>query len=390
LHLIVKFIMIEKLIELLSDIHVWQFWVSWSLVLAWLIGMLYYLIVFMRIGRRKPPVPYNPVVPVSVVICARNEADNLKTRLGYVLDQDYPDFEVVVVNDQSTDDSELILDEYKQKYPNLYVTEIEHNSQFRQGKKLALTIGIKAAKNEWLLLTDADCIPASKNWIRMMSQHFTEGNDFVLGYGGYEERPGFLNKLIRYDAGFIALQYFTFAEAGMPYMGVGRNLAYRKSLFVKSKGFMSHSRLMSGDDDLFVNENAQKRRVAVSYNPESFTTCESKETFHQWNTQKQRHFSASERYKGSHKFMLAMEPMARSYFYLAAVALSFFGPLYLLTGTLFLLRYMVFMYTICKTANKFKINGVKALALLFDIILPYINLAQMILGNIRKERLKWK
>ncbi len=153
---------------------------------------------------------------------------------------------------------------------------------------------------------------------------------------------------------------------------------------------MSHSRLMSGDDVLFVNVNAQKRRVAVSYNPESFTTCESKETFHQWNTQKQRHFSASERYKGSHKFMLAMEPMARSYFYLAAVALSFFGPLYLLTGTLFLLRYMVFMYTICKTANKFKINGVKALALLFDIILPYINLAQMILGNIRKERLKWK
>ncbi|MCR5456299.1 MAG: glycosyltransferase [Bacteroidales bacterium] len=382
--------MIDNLIELLSDIHCWQFWVGWSLVLAWLIGLLYYLIVFVRIGRRRKPVPYNPVVPVSVVICAKNEADNLKARLGYVLDQDYPDFEVVVVNDQSTDDTELILDEYKQKYPNLYVTEISHNPQFRQGKKLALTIGIKAAKHEWLLLTDADCIPVSKNWIRTMSQHFTEGNDFVLGYGGYEERSGLLNKLIRYDAGFIALQYFTFAEAGMPYMGVGRNLAYRKSLFVKSKGFMSHSRLMSGDDDLFVNENAKKRRVAVSYHPESFTTCESKETFHQWNTQKQRHFSASERYKGSHKFLLALEPMARSLFYLGAVALSFFEPLYLLTGTLFLTRYLVFMYTICKTANKFNIKGVKALALLFDIILPYINLAQMILGNLRKERLKWK
>lgn len=352
--------------------------------------MLYYLIVFVRVGRRKKQVPYNPVVPVSVVICAKNEADNLRNRLVYVLEQDYPDFEVVVVNDQSTDDTEMILDEYKQKYPNLYVTEISHNAQFRQGKKLALTIGIKAAKNEWLLLTDADCIPASKNWIRTMSQYFTEGNDFVLGYGGYEERPGFLNKLIRYDAGFIALQYFTFAEAGMPYMGVGRNLAYRKSLFIKSKGFVSHSRLMSGDDDLFVNENARKRRVAVSYNPDSFTMCESKETFHQWNTQKQRHFSASERYKGSHKFLLAMEPMARSYFYLAAVALSFFEPLYIVTGALFLTRYLVFLYTISKAANRFKIKGVKALALLFDIILPYINLVQMILGNIRKERLKWK
>ncbi|MBR3711844.1 MAG: glycosyltransferase [Bacteroidales bacterium] len=382
--------MIENLIDLLSDIHCWQFWLVWSLALAWLIEMLYYLIVFIRVGRRKKQVPYNPVVPVSVVICAKNEAENLRTRLVHVLEQDYPDFEVVVVNDQSTDDTEMILDEYKQKYPNLYVTEISHNTQFRQGKKLALTIGIKAAKHEWLLLTDADCMPVSKNWIRTMSQHFTDGNDFVLGYGGYEERPGFLNKLIRYDAGFIALQYYTFAEAGMPYMGVGRNLAYRKSLFVKSKGFVSHSRLMSGDDDLFVNENAQKRRVAVSYHPESFTMCESKETFHQWNTQKQRHFSASERYKGSHKVLLALEPMARSYFYLAAVALSFFEPLYIVTGTLFLTRYLVFIYTISKAANRFKIKGVKALALLFDIILPYINLVQMILGNIRKERLKWK
>lgn len=382
--------MIDKLIELLTDINCWQFWLVCTLALAWLIEMLYYLIVFIRVGRRKQQVPYNPVVPVSVVICAKNEAENLRTRLVHVLEQDYPDFEVVVVNDQSTDDTEMILDEYKQKYPNLYVTEISHNAQFRQGKKLALTIGIKAAKNEWLLLTDADCIPASKNWIRTMSQYFTDGNDFVLGYGGYEERPGFLNKLIRYDAGFIALQYFTFAEAGMPYMGVGRNLAYRKSLFVKSKGFMSHSRLMSGDDDLFVNENAQKRRVAVSYNPDSFTTCESKETFHQWNTQKQRHFSASERYKGSHKFLLALEPMARSYFYLAAVVLSFFEPLYIVTGMLFLTRYLVFIYTISKAVNRFKIKGVKALALLFDIILPYINLVQMILGNIRKERLKWK
>ena len=157
-----KIIMIENLIDLLSDIHCWQFWLVWSLALAWLIEMLYYLIVFIRVGRRKKQVPYNPVVPVSVVICAKNEAENLRTRLVHVLEQDYPDFEVVVVNDQSTDDTEMILDEYKQKYPNLYVTEISHNTQFRQGKKLALTIGIKAAKNEWLLLTDADCMPVSK------------------------------------------------------------------------------------------------------------------------------------------------------------------------------------------------------------------------------------
>ncbi|MCQ2251856.1 MAG: glycosyltransferase [Bacteroidales bacterium] len=341
-------------------------------------------------ARKKKPVPYNNAIPVSVIICAKNESENLRTRLQYVLEQDYPDFEVIVVNDQSTDDTEMVLDEFKQKYSNLYVTEISHDRNFRQGKKLALTIGIKAAKNEWLLLTDADCIPSSKYWIRTMSQHFTDRNDFVLGYGGYEERKGLLNKLVRYDAGFVALQYFTFAESGMPYMGVGRNLAYRKSLFMKSRGFASHSRLMSGDDDLFVNENAQKRRVAVSYNQDSFTSCVPKTSFYDWNIQKQRHYTTSDRYKGSHKFWLALEPVARSFFYISAVVLACFPPLYLVSAALWLVRYAMFMYTISHMASKFKIKNIILVSILFDIVLPYINLIQMIMGNHRKERLKWK
>ena len=341
-------------------------------------------------AKKKKQPEENSAVPVSVIICAKNEADNLKERLKYVLEQDYPDFEVIVVNDQSTDDTELVLDEYKQQYKNLYVTEISHDKIFRQGKKLALTIGIKAAKHEWLLLTDADCLPASKDWIKTMSRHFTDKNDFTLGYGGYEEKKGFLNKLIRYDAGFVALQYFTYAEAGMPYMGVGRNLAYRKSLFEKTRGFASHSRLMSGDDDIFVNDNAKKRRVGLSYDPLSFTMCSPKMTFHDWNTQKQRHFTASERYKTKHKIILGFEPVSRSAFYLLTIALSFFEPLYLATAGLFLLRYAIFMFTMAKMCKRFKIKSVAMWTIIFDFILPYINAVQYILGQIRKERLKWK
>lgn len=380
----------NNILEVFLDFHSWKFWLVCSLILSWLVQMVYYVFVFSRVARRKKPVPYNATVPVSVIICAKNEADNLKERLKYVLDQDYPDFEVIVVNDQSTDDTELVLDEYKQKYPNLYVTEISHDRFFRQGKKLALTIGIKAAKNEWLLLTDADCMPVSKNWIRQISQHFTDQNDFVLGYGGYEERKGLLNKLVRYDAGFIAMQYYTFAESGMPYMGVGRNLAYRKSLFMKSRGFASHSRLMSGDDDLFVNENATKRRVAVSYNQDSFTSCVPKVSFYEWNIQKQRHFTTSDRYKGSHRLSLSLEPISRSYFFLSAVAVALLPPLYLVSAALVLSRYAMYMYTIAHMASKFKIKNIIAVSGLFDIVLPYINLVQMIMGNLRKERLKWK
>jgi len=354
------------------------------------VQMCYYIIVFIRIRKRPTVKQYQSPMPVSVIICARNEAANLREKLPAVLEQDYPDFEVIVVNDCSTDDSALVLAELKQKYPKLYVTEVPFDRRFSHGKKLALTVGIKAAKNEWLLLTDADCAPVSKWWIKTMSQNFTDQNDFVLGYGGYNQRKGFLNRLIRYDTVFIAMQYYTYTEIGMPYMGVGRNMAYRKSLFERTRGFSSHSYLMSGDDDIFVNQNAQKKRIVCESNPSSFTLCEPKENFSQWNKQKQRHFSASERYKTKHKVILALETLSRTYFYAATAVLSFFSPIYFVTPVLFFTRYFVYLYAICKASGKFNTKGVAAAGILFDIILPYINFIQLILGKIRKDRLTWK
>ncbi len=383
-------IMLEQVTALFKDIYSWKFWLVCSLILAWTVQMCYYIIVFVRIRKRPTVKQYQSPVPVSVIICARNEAANLREKLPAILEQDYPDFEVIVVNDCSTDDSALVLAELKQKYPKLYVTEVPYDRKFSHGKKLALTVGIKAAKSEWLLLTDADCMPVSKWWIKTMSQNFTEQNDIVLGYGGYEQRKGFLNRLIRYDTVFIAMQYYTYTEIGMPYMGVGRNLAYRKSLFERTRGFSSHSYLMSGDDDIFVNQNAQKDRIVCESNPASFTICEPKENFSQWNKQKQRHFSASERYKTKHKAVLALETMSRTYFYAASIALSFFEPIFFVTPVLFLLRYFVYLYAICKASGKFNTKGVAASGILFDIILPYINALQLILGKIRKDRLTWK
>ena len=365
-------------------------WLTYAFVLFWLIQMVYYVVVFSRIGKRIKPKQYQQLTPVSVIICAKNEAENLKERLKFVLEQDYPDFEVIVVNDSSTDETIDVLNEYKKLYKNLYVTEIEQDKQFAHGKKLALTIGIKAAKHEWLLLTDADCKPESKYWIRTMAQNFTDDTDFVLGYGGYEERKGLFNKLLRYDAGFIAMQYFTYAEIGMPYMGVGRNLAYRKSLFFKAKGFASHSRLMSGDDDIFVNDNAQKTRVKLEYNPHGFTSCVPQENFSKWNHQKQRHFTASERYKTSHKIVLGLEQLSRTLFYLSAFVLFFIWPVCFFVGILFLLRYFIFLFTAIKTSKRFNIKGVVGWAILFDFVLPYISLVQLLLGKIRKDRLTWK
>ncbi len=257
---------------------------------------------------------------VSVIVCARNEYENLKNNLPSILEQDYPDFEVVVVNDFSQDDSYYLLKSYEEKYPHFKVVHLRENVNFFEGKKLALAVGIKSAKNDLILLTDADCWPMSKNWIKSMSSKFSDKKSLVLGYGGYDAKPGFLNKLIRYDTISVAMQYFGFAKAGSPYMGVGRNLAYRKSLFFKTGGFAAHYKIKSGDDDLFVNKAANKENTAICIHPDSFTFSAPKPDFHSWFKQKKRHLSTGVYYKLSDKLKLGLFALSGSFFYISLIA----------------------------------------------------------------------
>jgi len=230
-----------------------------SLVMQLFYWLRYYLKssinISLPVEKKKPP--------VSVIICARNEASNLKEHLPAVLQQDYPDYEVIVVNDCSEDDSDMVLSELKLTYPHLKISTIKKDPLFHHNKKLAQIIGIKAAKNELLLFTDADCEPSSERWISLMTSHMRNEKSIVLGYGGYRPERGLLNSYIRYDTMFIAMQYLGMAMRGRPYMGVGRNLAYRKSLFLQGTGFSSHYHIASGDDDLFVNANANAVNTAV-------------------------------------------------------------------------------------------------------------------------------
>lgn len=283
-------------------------------LMMFFIQVYFYLRYYRKAYFKKSSVykkPENSFEPVSIIICARNEGYNLEKNLPVILEQDYPDYEVIVVNDRSEDDTEEILKRFATKYPRLHVSEVRNEPMFTHGKKLALTLGIKAAENEWLLMTDADCVPAGKNWLSLMQRNFTKGKDIVLGYGGYKKRKGLLNMLIRYETAFTAMQYMGMAAAGKPYMGVGRNLAYRKSLFFSNKGFATHSNLYSGDDDLFVNETANSTNVAVEVHPESFTLSDPETSFKSWYIQKKRHLTTGPRYTFGTKFRLVLENFSR-------------------------------------------------------------------------------
>ncbi len=351
-----------------------------------IIQVLYYLIFFTRIFSKTQKNNIEEKKPVSIIITAKNEAENLQQFLSTVLEQKYDDFEVIVVNDASDDNSTQILKEFKQKYKNLYVTTINKDNNFSHGKKLALTIGIKAAKNEWLLFTDADCIIDSNLWIEKMQNNFTKNTDIVLGYGGYIKGIGLLNLLIRYDTVFIAIQYFCFAKAGHPYMGVGRNMAYRKSLFFKNKGFASHLKLLSGSDDLFVNENANKKNIKVEISPESFTHSVAKKSFNDWYLQKKRHFSTGKYYKFKHKLLLGLEVISRQLFYLLFIFLAIFWkePIFILT--LFIIRTLIFSIIIIKASKIFDERKLIFISIFFDFMQPFVNITIHLLHKLSKNK----
>ncbi len=267
-------------------------------ILVVAVQMFYYVVIFGKFAFAKAQKSNPKRIPVSVIVCAKNEAENVAKFVPLLAEQDYPDFELVLIDDASSDDTLELFEGFEKQYPNVKLVKVENNEAFWGNKKFALTLGIKAAKNEYLLFTDADCHPTSNQWIKEMSAQFTMQKTIVLGYGAYEKIAGsFLNKIIRFETMITAVQYFSWAKSGHPYMGVGRNLAYKREEFFNVNGFIDHMKIRSGDDDLFINQAANAKNTTVAYSPESFTYSEPKTTFKDWFAQKRRHVSTASYYK---------------------------------------------------------------------------------------------
>ncbi len=343
--------------------------------------------IFKRSAKKETAV-HN--TPVSVIICAKNEAENLKKNLPLILDQEYEPFEVIVVNDCSEDNTETVLENFKKEYPRLRTTRINRDNKFTHGKKLALTLGIKAAKNEWVLLTDADCKPAGGEWINEMGKHFIEGKSIVLGYGKYESKKGFLNRVIRLDTMFTAMQYLSSAMAGFPYMGVGRNLAYRRSLFFENKGFYSHLKLQSGDDDLFINEVANSKNTAVEYDPQAHTLSMPAETWREWVSQKQRHLTTCTNYRRSTKIFLGSELASRVLFYASFLYGVICSTMPLPIVFLFLSMLLIKILILKFVSTRFNEKKILLISPLYNFFMPIVNFAVWSTNLISTKRNKWK
>ncbi|NNV56079.1 glycosyltransferase [Limnovirga soli] len=307
-------------VSYISDVWKLTLFVGFCVVIA--IQLYYYLFYFRRLAQFKPPVKQSSQeYPVSVIICARDEADNIVKNLPGILVQEYKTTsEVIVVNDNSSDESKYLLDEFKKTFKHLNPIELTQEAKMIPGKKFPLSIGIKSARYEIVLLSDADCVPASEHWIYKMQHGFREGIQIVLGYGAYHKLPGLLNKLIRFETFHSATQYLSFALAGQPYMGVGRNLSYKKELFFNNKGFSSINHIPGGDDDLFINKVATATNTTIVIDKDAHTLSDPQKTWNNWQRQKFRHYTTSKYYKSSHKFLLGLYSVTQMLVYPLGIA----------------------------------------------------------------------
>ncbi|NNE54749.1 MAG: glycosyltransferase [Flavobacteriales bacterium] len=354
-----------------------------------LLQLLYFLTLFIRIPFHKSaPIPSN-LPPVSVIICARNEERNLRELIPLLMEQNYPQFEIIVVNDASWDGTKETLDAFSVSYSNFHTIHLDEEKQRMTGKKFALTLGLKAAKNEFVLMTDADCRHSSRNWITSMMAEFSVGRSIVLGYSPYRKSKGLLNALIRFDAFQIGVMYLSMAKAGRPYMGVGRNLSYRKKLFFDHGGFRSHYHLASGDDDLFINQVANKHNTATCIHPDALAHSEAKSSWKDWWYQKKRHFTTAPHYNFGHKLILGLFPLSWMVMAATAITLLAINKAWMLVTAILIVRYLV-QITIFKGSSKLMGNADVAW------LSPFLELGMMIanpliyLSNVFNKPKTWK
>ncbi|MBA3987098.1 MAG: glycosyltransferase [Flavobacteriales bacterium] len=336
--------------------------------------------------------PFSPArknsIPISLIVCSKNESENLKKHIPLWLKQNYPNFEIILVNDASRDDTLDVIESFSEIDPRIKIVNVVNNEAFWANKKYALTLGIKKAKNNHLLFTDADCKPNSDQWIQEMADQFSEKKSLILGYGAYQKQPSFLNKIIRFETCITAIQYFSYAKIGIPYMGVGRNLGYTSSLFYENNGFMSHMYIRSGDDDLFVNEVATKENTALCFSAESFTESIPKNSWKEFWNQKKRHITTAKHYKTSHKLLLVLHYAANILFWIGVLTCFFFIRWEWLAG-LIAFRICMQYLSLTKGIKKLGETGLLALIPLLEVFLISFQLS-IFISNIFSKPKHWK
>lgn len=363
------------------------------------IQVLYYVFVFARLifHRNKTTSEDNALEPVTVVICARNELENLQELIPLLVEQNYPAFEVLIMNDRSSDGTQDYLSEHYLEWQNVRFITISKVYDHITPKKYAISVAMKHASYENILFTDADCRPSSTNWLTSMMAQLTAPKEIILGFSPYYYYKGLLNWFIRCETFYTAVQYLSFAKMGTPYMAVGRNLLYKKELFNQHKGFYTHKRVLGGDDDLFINQAATTRNTTINTDADTFMYSYPKLTWKEWYIQKTRHLSVSQYYRPHNKLLLGLlsaSHVGTWFVFLLCMAVGVITQNYLfleVSAGVFLVR-TVLQYLILTLINNRLDNTVSSWTFLlmdFALFIYYIFMSGIVFTN-KQPKIEWK
>lgn len=348
-----------------------------------IIQIIYYTGLYNKINSHSKAVDKGKIVyneelpPLSIIICAHDESYNLRRNLPAILEQDYPQFEVIVVNDGSTDESDDILKLLSNQYPHLYHTFTPESSRYISRKKISTTLGIKASKYPWLVFTEANCKPTSNQWLKQMARNFTPDTDIVLGYSNCKQTKGWMNRKTTFDLFFHSVRYLGYALCGKPFMGIGRNMAYRKELFFREKGFSNQLNLLRGEDNLFINQIANENNTRVETSVDSIIEIQTISRLKDWKEEKLNYYIASNYFKGKQHLWLGFETTTRLFLYLSCIGgmvLSILNHQWLMLAFcfIFLISRYIMQAIILNKTNKNLGGNLRFVAFLplFDFLQP--------------------
>ncbi len=363
-----------------------------------LIQLFYYVFIFSRIiFHRNKAAAENPSDAVTVIVCARNELENLRELIPLLDEQDYPEFEILIMNDRSDDGTEEFLLENFGNWAHVRHITISQVYDHITPKKYAITVAVKHASHPNVLFTDADCRPSGNYWIQSMMAQLNDPKEIVLGFSPYFRFGGLLNWFIRCETFYSAVQYLSFAKSGRPYMAVGRNLLYKADLFLSNKGFYKHSRVMGGDDDLFINQVARGRNTTINTDQETFMYSLPHTTWKGWYKQKTRHLSVSRYYRSGNKMLLGIlsaSHVGTWFLFLLSVSIGIYFREYLFleaTGALFLLRWLI-QWLVLGIINRKLGNTVSFFTFTFmdfALFLYYLFMSGIVLTN-KQPKIEWR
>jgi len=329
-----------------------------------------------------------PEFPISVIIFVKNSAENLRNFLPSILTQNYPIFEIVLIDNNSTDKTHKVINSFAKKHPNIHIVSVENNEAFWGSKKYAMTLGIKAAKFEHLLFTEANCKPISEHWISEMSRQFSKEKTIVLGYSRYKKEKTIANFLIRFYHFLTAIQLLNFSKIGMPFMADGKNFAYKKEDFYRAKGFINHMKQELGEDDLFIQDAANKINTTYCISKNSFVETTNCDLFTDWFFLQRKKVFLRKKYQPKHRFVLNLFTISKLFFYVFGTVLLFFFPFEIILSIMFV--YFLTQYIIVGiSAKRLDEKNLIYFLPLLDIVFLLIQMS-IFMANLTSKPSHWK